>query len=187
MVWHFRLGYAVFTLLLFRLIWGVIGGHWSRFSTFLFSPAMILDYIKGNRRPEHRIGHNPLGATSVFALLGVLLIQVASGLISDDEISSSGPLVQFASTTLVNLATFYHKDIGKLILIGLIVLHTGAIFFYMFVKRENLVNPMINGNKHSTINAKNSRDDFLARMLAFAVLLGCTAFVLWILKLTGAA
>jgi len=187
MEWHFRLGYAVFILLLFRLIWGVVGGHWSRFSSFLYSPSRILKYIKGYQVPEHNIGHNPLGALSVLALLGFLLFQVASGLISDDEIGSSGPLAQFASVTLVNLATFYHKDIGKLILISLVILHIGAIFFYMIMKRENLVQPMIKGNKQSAINAKNSRDDFRARSLAFAVLLGCTAFVLWMLKLTGAA
>ena len=47
MVWHFRLGYAVATLLLFRVVWGLVGGHWSRFSSFLYAPASIVRYLKG--------------------------------------------------------------------------------------------------------------------------------------------
>src|SRR5512133_1633527 len=72
MAWHFRSGYAVLSLLLFRLIWGVVGGKWSRFSSFLYAPAAVLAYLQGRGRPEHSIGHNPLGAASVFALLGFL-------------------------------------------------------------------------------------------------------------------
>ena len=88
MAWHFRCGYAVLTLLLFRMVWGLVGGHWSRFRSFLYSPATVLRYLRGQGAPEHSVGHNPLGSGSVFALLGFLLLQVASGLFSDDEIAS---------------------------------------------------------------------------------------------------
>ena len=85
MDWHFRLGYTVLALLLFRLVWGVAGGHWSRFSSFLYSPTTVRRYLRGQGEPAHSAGHSPTGALSVYALLLFLGVQVASGLFSDDE------------------------------------------------------------------------------------------------------
>ena len=62
MVWHFRLGYAALSLLAFRLIWGVVGGYWSRFTSFVKGPVTIRNYLRGEALPEHGVGHNPLGA-----------------------------------------------------------------------------------------------------------------------------
>lgn len=185
MAWHFRFGYTMLSLLLFRIIWGVVGGRWSRFASFIYSPATVFRYLKGQGQPEHSIGHNPLGAASVVALLGFLLIQVASGLISDDEIATAGPLGKFVSSSLVSNATFYHKDIGKLILIGLVVLHIGAILFYLVKKGENLVRPMIRGDKETMIVAQSSRDDARSRTLAAAVFLGCATLVAWMVRQAG--
>ncbi len=86
MVWRFRLGYAVFTLLAFRILWGLVGGRWSRFATFVYAPTTILRYLRGGSRTDehHEVGHNPLGALSVFGLLGVLALQVGTGLFADD-------------------------------------------------------------------------------------------------------
>ncbi|MDD5334356.1 MAG: cytochrome b/b6 domain-containing protein [Rhodoferax sp.] len=185
MVWHFRCGYTVLSLLLFRMVWGLLGGHWSRFSSFLYSPATVLRYLKGQSAPEHSIGHNPLGSFSVFALLGFLLLQVASGLISDDEIAAAGPLVKFVPNSWVSNATHYHANIGKLILLGLLVLHIGAILFYRFKKGEDLVAPMIRGDKQISIAVDSSRDDGRSRLLAAAIFLGCAALVAWTLGQTG--
>jgi cytochrome b len=185
MEWHFRFGYTVLSLLLFRIVWGVVGGRWSRFASFVYSPATVLKYVKGQGRPEHSVGHNPLGAGSVFALLGFLLLQVASGLISDDEIATSGPLSQFASNAMVQAATFYHKNIGKPILIGLIVLHIAAILFYLVKKRENLVRPMIAGDKDISVPTEGSRDDARSRALATVLFSACAALVAWMVQLAG--
>lgn len=185
MAWHFRCGYTVLSLLLFRLIWGVIGGRWSRFASFMYSPATVLRYIKGQRRPEHSIGHNPLGAGSVFALLGFLLLQVATGLLSDDEIAAAGPLSKFVSNAVASSATFYHTNVGKLVLMGLIVLHIGAILFYFFSKGENLVRPMVRGDKETTFAAQSSRDGVWSRMLALCLFLGCAALVAWVVRQAG--
>ncbi len=178
-VWHFRFGYAILNLLLFRIIWGLIGGHWSRFSSFIYAPVAVFRYLKGEGRPEHSIGHNPLGSISVFALLGILLSQVASGLISDDEIAAVGPLNKFVSNAIASNATFYHKDIGKWILVGLVVIHIVGILFYLLKKGENLVHPMIQGDKKTTVSAKNSRDDMVSRLSAVIVFLACSALVAW--------
>jgi len=185
MEWHFRFGYTVFSLLLFRIIWGVAGGHWSRFTSFIYSPAAVLQYVKGRGRPEHSIGHNPLGAASVFAMLALLLLQVGTGLISDDEIAATGPLSKYVSNAVVSAGSFYHKDIGKLILIGLVTLHVGAILFYFFKKGVNLVHPMIRGDKDAVIVAQSSRDDARSRILAALVFVGCAALVAWMVKQAG--
>ena len=177
MEWHFRLGYAVLSLLLFRIIWGLVGGKWSRFSSFLYSPATVIGYLKGQRQPDQAIGHNPLGALSVFGLLGILLLQVASGLFSDDEIAATGPLVKFVSSTLAGKATFYHAEIGAVIIFTLIALHVGAILFYRFKKGENLVRPMIIGDKETPVAVAGSRDDAWSRLLALALFSGCVALV----------
>lgn len=178
MDWHFRLGYTILTLLLFRLVWGIVGGHWSRFSTFLYSPAQVLAHIKGHK-DQLGVGHNPLGALSVFALLGFLALQLASGLFSDDEISATGPLVPFASSTWVANATYYHAEIGKLILIALVTLHVLAICLYFLKKRENLVRPMITGDKTLDYNAVGSDDHTRSRIKAALILAAC-AIAVWV-------
>lgn len=183
MAWHFRSGYTILSLLLFRILWGMTGGRWSRFSSFLYSPATVLRYLKGQGQPEHAIGHTPLGAGSVFALLGFLLLQVATGLISDDEIASAGPLTQFASNAMVRAATYYHTHVGKLILLALILLHIGAISFYYFRKREDLIRPMIHGNKETTVQMQGSRDDAGSRAMAAAIFVGCGSLVYWLVNL----
>ncbi|MBP7491261.1 MAG: cytochrome b/b6 domain-containing protein [Rhodoferax sp.] len=185
MDWHFRLGYTVLSLLLFRLVWGFVGGHWSRFSSFLSSPAVLLRYIKGAGQSKQSLGHNPLGALSVVAMLMFLALQVASGLFSDDEISAYGPLGKFVSSNIVASATYYHTQIGKLVLLALIALHLLAIGFYFFRKKTNLVVPMVFGNKESDSEVKSSRDDRVSRAIAFMIFLLCSALVALIVKLAG--
>jgi cytochrome b len=103
MVWHFRLGALVIALVAFRVLWGLVGGRWSRFASFIYAPSTVLRYLRGQARPgEHLdVGHNPLGSFSVFALLGFLALQAATGLVADDEIANVGPLNRFASAGLV--------------------------------------------------------------------------------------
>jgi cytochrome b len=185
MAWHFRLGYCVLSLLLFRVIWGFIGGKWSRFSSFIFSIKTAFKYAKGESSPDQEIGHNPLGAWSVFALLFFLFLQVSAGLFSDDEIANAGPLVKFASGTLVNYATFFHTSIGKLIIFGLVGLHIGAIAHHYFNKKENLVKPMINGYKKTAIEAQSAEDTIRTRVMAGLVFVLCVTLLAYALKLVG--
>ena len=110
MVWHFRIGYLVMTLLVFRLAWGLVGGHWSRFASFIYGPGTVLRFLRGQARPgEHLdVGHNPLGAGSVLAMLAILGVQVATGLVGDDEIANVGPLNKFVATATGLAATGWH-------------------------------------------------------------------------------
>ncbi|KQP21650.1 cytochrome b/b6 domain-containing protein [Pseudorhodoferax sp. Leaf267] len=185
MVWHFRLGYVVLALLLFRLIWGLVGGRWSRFSSFIHSPRTLLRYLRGEGGPELSIGHSPLGAGSVFALLAALLVQVLSGLTSDDEIAFAGPLSRFVSNAVVGQATWYHKAVGQWLVIGLVVLHIAAVLYYLWRKKQNLLQPMVHGDKQLASPAAASRDDGASRMLALVLLLLCGAAANWISSLGG--
>ncbi|MCZ8253391.1 MAG: cytochrome b/b6 domain-containing protein [Hylemonella sp.] len=185
MDWHFRLGYAMLTLLVFRLLWGLVGGRWSRFSSFLYAPGSLWRYLRGRGEPTHAIGHSPTGALSVFALLILLLVQVASGLISDDEIASAGPLTHLVPGTWVSLATWYHRAIGQWALIALVLLHIAAILWYLWGRKQNLIQPMISGDKLLSQAAEPARDDFGSRLLAGVLLLLCAGAVALLLRYAG--
>lgn len=177
MTWHFRLGYAVLALVLFRVLWGFLGGRWSRFVRIVPSPGTLWRYLKGRTSPhEHlEVGHNPLGALSVLGLLGLLALQVACGLVSDDEIANVGPLNRFVSAETAAWATHWHKDIGQWLLVAAIVLHVSAIVFYRVKKQRDLVGPMWRGDKLLDAGTPASRDDTATRIGAAVVLALCAA------------
>jgi cytochrome b len=179
LVWHMRLGHMVLALLLFRIVWGLVGGRWSRFGAFVYAPQSVINYIKGKGQPMHSVGHSPIGAGSVFAMLAVLLAQVGTGLLSDDEIAFSGPLTRFVSNATVSLATNYHANVGKWLLLALVSLHVAAIFFYLRRKR-NLVAAMLHGDKELLVAAPASRDDMVSRVAALLTLSACAALAYWV-------
>ncbi|NML87189.1 cytochrome b/b6 domain-containing protein [Polaromonas sp.] len=179
LVWHLRLGYTMLALLLFRVVWGLVGGRWSRFGSFVYAPQSIINYLKGKGKPEHSVGHSPIGAGSVFAILAVLIAQVGTGLLSDDEIAFSGPLTRFVSNATVGLATHYHADIGKWALLALVLLHVAAILFYLR-RKQNLVAAMLHGDKQLLVAAPASRDDTASRAAALLILSACAALAYWV-------
>ncbi|MEJ5992511.1 cytochrome b/b6 domain-containing protein [Ramlibacter sp. PS3R-8] len=183
MQWHARAGYVVLALLLFRIVWGFIGGRWSRFASFLYAPRSVAAYLRGRAHPDHLVGHNPLGAGSVFAMLVVLLAQVVTGLVGDDEIGFQGPLNRFVSIHRGVAATWYHRQIGQWLVISLVLLHVAAIAYYVVKKRQVLVRPMVVGDKDLATPATPSRDDASSRLVAAAVLAACSALVWWIVRL----
>lgn len=182
MVWHFRFGYSVLTLLLFRLLWGLVGGRWSRFSSFIYSPASLLNYLRGRGKAEHAVGHSPVGAGSVFAMLFFLLGQVGSGLLSDDEIAFAGPLSKFVSNATVTLASNYHASIGKWIVLLLVSLHLAAMVFYLR-RKNNLLVAMLHGDKQLPPPVPGTRDDARTRVAALLLLGVCAVPVYWISSL----
>ena len=135
MVWHFRCGYAVLSLLIFRLIWGFCGGHWSRWRQLACTPQLIWQYFKSSLPQPPFLGHNPLGSLAVIAILALLALQVSTGLISDDEISNAGPLVSLVSGSSVSLATSWHKGFGKTFILLLVAVHLLAILWYLLKKK----------------------------------------------------
>jgi cytochrome b len=185
MAWHLRFGYVVFALLAFRLLWGFFGGRWSRFSSFAYTPAVSLRYLRGRSRPDeqHHVGHNPLGAFSVFGLLVVLAVQVGSGLVADDEIATTGPLVKFVSGATSALLTRWHTTFGQWLIIGMVVLHIVAVLFYFIRLKRDLLRPMFSGNKLLSGNVPASVDSIGSRMLALAIFAAAAALVTWLVGL----
>jgi cytochrome b len=187
MPWHFRLGYLAFTLLAFRVLWGLVGGHWSRFANFLYAPATVLRYLRGQVRPDEHldVGHNPLGSFSVFGLLGLLALQVATGLVADDEIASVGPLNRFVASGTAGLATAWHHHWGQWFVMAMVALHVGAIVFYRVNKRIDLVRPMLHGDKTLPTATPASADTWAQRLLALVIVAVCAAGVTWLVRLGG--
>lgn len=187
MVWHFRLGHVVLTLLAFRLLWGLLGGHWSRFASFLYGPGTLMRYLKGASRPDehHDVGHSPLGALSVFALLALLAAQVGSGLFADDEIASSGPLVRFVSGATSSLLTGWHKNWGQWLMLATVALHVAAIVAYRVRRGRDLVTPMLSGDKQLPAGVPAARDTLATRGLALALVAACAALAAWVASLGG--
>jgi cytochrome b len=181
---HLTLGSLVLSLLIFRIIWGFVGGYWSRFVQFFYMPWTILRYLRGESKPEHDIGHNPLGSLSVWGLLCILGAQVATGLIGDDEIATQGPLVKFVSGSTSLIATSYHKHWGKWIIITLVCLHVAAILFYLFKKKQNLIKPMIGGDKavEAASNFPASNDGVAQRLTALIIFVVVSAATFYTLK-----
>ena len=179
---HALLGQGVLTLVLFRLLWGFVGGHWSRFATFLPTPQRLRAYWLSFQRPASlvQVGHNPLGALSIVAMLLILLLQVGSGMLSDDEIAFTGPWAVLAPSEWVSWATSYHKTWGKTLLLGLVTLHLLAILFHRLRLRHNLIPAMLHGNQEALPGTQPARDSLGQRVWALVILLGCAALVRWL-------
>jgi cytochrome b len=187
MVWHIRLGLLALALLAFRLVWGFVGGHWSRFMSFIYPPSSVAAYLRGDSGPGGRfdVGHSPLGALSVFALLLLLLAQVATGLVADDEIATTGPLNRYVSSALGLRATSWHNTFGQYLIITLVVLHVAAVLFYLLKKQRDLIGPMWHGDKALAPDTPASADGAAQRALA-AVLIALALGVSWWIARLGA-
>ena len=145
LVLHQKLGLVALGLLLFRILWGIFGSSTARFTHFVKGPREIAAYLRG--RSTSNVGHNPLGALSVIALLGLMIVEVGFGLIAQDvDGEESGPLAQYVSYETADWARGWHALLFNII-VALVAAHVLAILFYLIVKRDNLVGPMVTGRK----------------------------------------
>lgn len=179
MDWHARLGTLVLVLLLFRVVWGCIGGRWSRFASFVPSAARLKAYLQGRATPQDDAGHSPLGALSVLAMLLVVFAQVATGLVSDDGGGFIGPLNDRVSSAAALAATALHKQVGQWLLLGLVLLHVAAILWYRIARQRKLVRAMVDGDKLLPYRVAPARDDVRTRATALAVLAAAMLAVGW--------
>lgn len=146
---HFYFGYATAGLLAFRILWGFIGPQPSRLRALFPSPRTLFAYLGkiGRRQPSGVSGHNPLGGLSVLAMIGALIVQITTGLFSEDDgLFAEGPFTDYISDSTVLTMTSIHHTTSRVILF-LIATHIAAILFYWIWKRENLIKPMISGWK----------------------------------------
>ena len=148
MQYHLWSGYAMLSLVLFRIVWGLVGSETARFSQFLRGPGVVLAYARTLFKPGYcaRPGHNPLGGWSVAALLLTLIFQTTTGLFSNDDIANEGPLYHLVSKATSDLVSQLHAGSFN-VLLTLVLLHIAAIIFYRVKHRENLLKPMLTGVK----------------------------------------
>lgn len=162
--WHGKIGLLIAGLLAFRLVWGMVGSTYARFAQFFPTPLKIRAYLRGEWRGE---GHNPLGALSVFGLLGLLAAQVASGLFSNDDIVFFGPLSDLVGKNLSDRLTGLHHLLANLLL-ALMAFHVAAIAFYSRFRNRKLLLPMLTGRKAGEGESATGGGP-LALLLALAV------------------
>jgi cytochrome b len=178
---HLVAGSSVLALIAFRIVWGLVGPRYARFSSFLHGPSTIAAYVRGRERKSP--GHNPPGSVAVFALLGLLLAQASIGLFSNDDIAFDGPLVKFVSKDLSDRLTWLHAEIGATLIYVLIGSHIAAIAYYYLFRKRNLVTSMITGDQEVDVDAVPASDSWRIRLLAAVVFLVCAAAVYGVVTL----
>lgn len=173
--WHIWSGCAILTLLIFRLLWGVVGSSTARFASFVRGPKSIMADFRGRWTG---IGHSPLGALSVLVLFGAVAVQLGLGLISEDEDGLyTGPLYRLVSTDTSDKARDIHEWWFNVIL-GLIVLHVGAILFYR-LRGRRLTKPMITGRAVVDPDAAPMRPGkWWVALICLAIGIGVTRWVI---------
>ena len=148
MRWHVWSGCTILALLIFRLLWGFAGSTTARFAHFVRGPRAALGYARGllARAPSNTAGHNPLGGWMVLLLLASAALQAGTGLFSNDDIATEGPLYDKVSKATSDAISAVHQA-NAVVLLVLIGLHVAAVLYYLWYKRENLLRPMITGRK----------------------------------------
>ncbi len=182
MEWHVWIGYTILTLLIFRVIWGIVGSDTARFTRFLRSPAAALTHLRHLRRPEAdtEIGHNAAGGWMVLVMLALIGIQAGTGLFANDDANTEGPLMHLVSKDQSDYLSHIHSLNFTLIEIA-IALHILAIGAYLLLKRQNLVRPMLTGVKELPSDAIAPR--LRSPLLALAVLVVAAGGVAWLVRL----
>ncbi len=178
MSYHLLSGYAILGLILFRLVWGVAGGRYARFSSFVRAPGVVLRYLRDLPRRDATgyLGHNPLGGWSVLAMLLTLLVQAVTGLFASDDIFTQGPLYAWVSEATSSWLTRIHRLNQEVILV-LVGVHVMAIVFYLVVKGDNLIGPMFSGTKPAAEAATPSANP-VARGVLIALLAAVAVYLL---------
>jgi cytochrome b len=176
---HLWSGSALLALLLFRLAWGIFGSTTARFSDFVHSPRAAYRYLRALAAGEepHHAGHNPAGGWMVVVLLAFLSAQVATGLFANDGLKFMGPLALLVTAETSDRLTSLHGWLFNALLL-LVWLHVVAAFFYLFVKRENLITPMVTGRKPRTLVPEAAAPRFARAWLA-VTLFALSAGVAW--------
>ena len=175
--WHRWSGYTMIALLVFRVLWGVFGSSTARFAGFVRGPVAVLAYARkllsrGDGR--FRVGHNPIGGWSVVLMLVLLIVQVGLGMFSvDTDGLESGPLADRVSFETGRVLAHRHAFVFNLLL-AVVALHVAAAVFYLVVRRDNLLTPMVTGSRTGeTGDAPMTPAGPLRFVLAAAIAVAC--------------
>ena len=174
MDFHMLSGYSILTLIGFRITWGFLGSKHARFSEFV-TLRNVIPYARKimHRSVDETLGHNPLGALSIIAMLLVLGVQAITGLFANDDIMLEGPLTHLVSDEVSNRLTGVHHLNAKLIYL-LVGLPLTAIAFYELYRGERLILPMLTGKKR-TVTPAHEQPRVLREIVTALILLAITA------------
>ncbi|MFZ4380207.1 MAG: cytochrome b/b6 domain-containing protein [Polynucleobacter sp.] len=135
---HYAFGYTAVALVLFRVVWGIVGTRYARFSQFIKGPTETIHHLKalltGNQHPG--LGHNPAGALAMLSLMILIVLIGLTGYWSVKEFL--GDFMSGAHETVANLA------------LVVVVIHIAAAIIMSFMQKENLVRSMFTGNKQGS-------------------------------------
>lgn len=173
MDYHMLSGESVLALVGFRIIWGLVGSRNARFTNFIKGPVAIAAYLRSMR---HEVGHNPLGALSVVAMLLSVAVQAVTGLFSTDDVFVDGPLRHLVSHDTALRITSIH-ELNLWVLGGLVGLHLVAIAWYQFKRGENLLMPMLTGWKQVTADTLPERNNVLLAVAVLAIVAGAVYYL----------
>jgi cytochrome b len=178
---HIWIGEWVLTLLLFRVIWGFIGSDTARFARFLRSPVAALRHLAHLRRrePDREIGHNAAGGWMVLVMLALIAVQTGTGLFSNDDANTEGPLMHLVGKDQSDWLSHIHH-LNFIAIEVVIALHVLAIVAYAVLKRQNLARPMITGTKLMPEDAKAPR--LVNPIWAVVTLAVAFGMVVWVVK-----
>ena len=172
---HMKLGFVALALLVFRILWGIIGPKHARFSQFIPSPKTLFNYLQKSEKYKSSPGHNPLGALMIL----LIATQAISGLFINDDVFSSGPYYGSISNELEKVMGFLHHNTFDF-MIAAIILHLGAIAYYWRVKKQNLVLPMVTGKKTAEQVAATDAIPHSKIILGCILAICCVGFVYWL-------
>jgi len=179
LAWHMRFGETVLALLLFRVLWGFFGSRNARFASFVATPKRAARYARSlaSRAKETHVTHNPLGGWMVIALMVALLVQATTGLFTNDDILWEGPLAARVAKDTSDAISSIHRRFWWVV-VGLSLVHIGAVLAYLALWKDNLVAPMVTGRKRLPAGAADPAHASSSAAKA-VVLLGACAFAVW--------
>lgn len=181
--YHLKIGYFILGLIIFRIVWGVFGTQYAKFSQFLPTKTKLLSYLQKSKQNKGytTVGHNPLGGLMVVFMLLLILSQATSGLFMNDDVFTTGPYYESVSSSVQKFMSFIHHNVFDVILI-VSVLHISAILYYLFAKKINLIVPMLTGYKSSE-SEKTSGIKSSKLLLALVIISVVAVFLYWLLVL----
>ncbi len=183
---HIKLGYVALGLILFRLVWGIVGTKHARFKNFKPSLSEFKHYIVTTKTGKTPLfaGHNPAGSLMVVLIIVLFLMQAISGLFINDDVFSSGPYYGTIDSTAEIIMKYLHHNAFDLI-VGLSVIHIAAIIYYLQFKKVNLIKPMFTGKKPESLVSSKDRIKNSKVWLALLVTMLVVVFVYWLVVLNA--
>lgn len=171
---HLFSGYLALALVLFRLLWGVVGGRYARFNQFVRGPAAVVSHLRRlfAQGRGHEAGHNPAGAVAILLMLGVVFALGLTGLVVLGGEEGFGPLAGVFTVVQGVTVHAWHDGLAWLLL-AIVLLHLVAVALESILQRQNLPRAMVTGLKEAEPHEAEPRN---ATATGWVLLLSITLF-----------